>query len=398
MAFDIRIENIKEIADDINSLSSQMGEMAGQMNILYFAMSRWNDYCSEAFLKEIATEKKKIAQFQQEMKRMAVALNSVKNAYLKSENQILLVSNINPNRGENPLNHVTEKEMDEAIVAYEKEHEKEVEELNDFLNGEGADILTEEDKRNIKYLIYTAPEPYRSIFMESITKFKIADANGKSAFYKAWKHTVTYSYPDSFASDPRGAYTVFFHECGHAIDDLSDVAKWLGSDSEKYKVYSEAMGKDVTMRQAIEYDVYYNDNNEHSITSIANRIIASGGSGSKGDVHNVIDALKQGSGSDLSNADLLLYNAVKSEFTSGVSGATYEAVSDVYGGMSGNELRSGYGHDTSYWEDDKKAAKELWAEYFSYNMAGDDTSLNLVYEYFPEATKIMNEYTKALGA
>ena len=223
------------------------------------------------------------------------------------------------------------------------------------------------------------------------------DNSDKGAFYTSWKHTITYSYPESFFDDPRGPYTIFFHESGHAIDDLSDAVKWLGSDTEKYKYHSDTLDKDMTMHEVIEYDVYYNENNTHSITSIANDIIDCGIGGSNGNIDNVINAFQTGDSSLLSNEDFKLYTAVKEEFTSNVSGATYEAVSDVYGGVTNNELRSGYGHDTDYRNDSTKVAKELWAEFFSYNMAGNQTNLALLYEYFPEASKALDAYTNTLG-
>ena len=152
----------------------------------------------------------------------------------------------------------------------------------------------------------------------------------------------------------------------------------------------------MTMREAIDYDVYYKEANAHSITSIANDIIDCGIGGSNGNNDNVINAFKTGNSSSLSNEDFKLYTAVKEEFTSNVSGATYESVSDVYGGVTNNELRSGYGHNTGYWDDSTKAAKELWAEFFYYNMAGDETNLGLLYEYLPEASKALDTYANTL--
>ena len=65
--------------------------------------------------------------------------------------------------------------------------------------------------------------------------------------------------------------------------------------------------------------------------------------------------------------------------------------------MSNNELRNGYGHDNSYWKDPSKAGKELWAEYFSYHMAGDQQNLAYVQEYFPEASKVLDSYADQLA-
>ena len=289
--------------------------------------------------------------------------------------------------------------MDKVIADYEKDHPEQAKLFNEFLSGGKNNQLTDDDIRNIKYLAYSAKEPFRSIYLNSLSKFKIGngDLNG-GAYYKPFFHTLNYSYPDDFANDPRGPYTTIFHECGHAIDDLSEKSKWWGSDTENYSSYSNSLGKNITLREAIEYDVYYNPNNPHSITSIANQIISNGKTGSNGNINNVISAFQSGKTAGLSNADLSLYNAVRNQHQrTTAANESYEAVSDVYGGLSCNALRNGYGHDTAYWDDKNKAGQELWAEFFSYNMAGDEDSLQNLLEFFPEASQVLSAYANDLA-
>lgn len=293
------------------------------------------------------------------------------------------------------------KEKNSVIRDFEKDHLKEAKRLNAFLNSGKNNKLTDEDKRNIKYLIYTAKEPYRSIYLKNIDKIKFGNGDlGGGAYYRNGDRTINLSYPDCFKKDPRGAYTTWFHEYGHGIDDQADFSSRGGYDTETYKAYSEKMGREVSLREAIEYDIYYNKDNQHSISSMAESIRQSGRIGSKGNVDNVINALKNGSPDGLNKDDRAMYNAVKNElFRSTGNDATYEAVTDVYGGMSGNVLREkhSYGHDTEYWNDTSMPAKELWAEYYSYNMAGDQRNLDYVREYFPEAVKVMDRYALNMG-
>ncbi len=304
-------------------------------------------------------------------------------------------------KGEELLS-VPKEEMDKYIQQFEKDNPKLARELNKFLDSGKNNKLDADDIRNIKYLAYNAEEPFRTIFLKSVSKYSIGDGdlNG-GAYYRPWAHTVNFTYSDSFKSDPRGGYTTFFHECGHAVDDLGDVSKWLGSDTEKFKAYNEKMGKKVTLHEAIEYDVYYNEKNPHSMTSIANEIKNKGvpGTGSRGDVNKVIDAFKSGNTSKLSNEDLILYRSVKNQHNATTGrNEQYEAITDIYGGMSHNELRNnGYGHDEKYWNNKANAACELWAEFFSYNMAGNTESMENLLEYFPEASKVMEQYAYALG-
>lgn len=304
-------------------------------------------------------------------------------------------------RGEELLN-VPKGEMDKYIQQFEKDNPKLARELNELLSSGKNNKLDGDDIRNIKYLAYNAEEPFRTIFLKSVSKYSIGDGNlNGGAYYRPWAHTVNYTYSGSFENDPRGGYTTFFHECGHAIDDLSNASKWLGADTENFKIYSTEMGKKVTLREAIEYDVYYNEKNPHSMTSIANEIKERkiSGTGSHGDVNKVIDAFKSGNTSKLSNEDLLLYRSVKNQHirTTGRD-EKYEAVTDVYGGMSHNELRNnGYGHDEKYWDRKTNAASELWAEYFSYAMSGNTESMENLMEYFPETAKAMEQYAFSLG-
>ena len=118
----------------------------------------------------------------------------------------------------------------------------------------------------------------------------------------------------------------------------------------------------------------------------------------------MIEAFKQGSSDGLSKADRELYNAVRNAHQNECGGGeSVEAVTDVYGGASKNGLqntrngRMGYTHKDSYWNDPFNTSRELWAEYFSYNMAGNTDALNNVREYFPEAVQIMDQYAEQLG-
>ena len=155
----------------------------------------------------------------------------------------------------------------------------------------------------------------------------------------------------------------------------------------------------MTVREAIEYDVYYNRENKYSITSIAHKIIDNGTSGSRGNVDRVIEAFKAGNSSGLNKNDLEMYNAVKNEyFRANRGGAEFEAVSDIYGAVSNNVLVNGFGHPQDYWKgDETNAGKELWAEYFSYHMAGDEESLYNLLRFFPEASKVLDQYAQSLG-
>ena len=343
--FTVKPKNVMSVAGAENSIASELGrlerDIRGISNSMGFRMAV--EYNLRSRLNCAA---ERVGSYQNCMSSMSSALRDILNTYNSTEIRLLENDNIDNILKDKPNikkdNELSEQEKNKVIEDFEKKYTEEARKLNEFLNSKNALELTEEDIVNIKYLVYTAEEPYRHIYLNSLSKYKIQSMNvGGGAYYRPWLHTVNYTYPDSFEEDPRGPYTTFFHECGHAIDDLSEESKWLGSDTENFKVQSDALGKKITLREAIEYDVYYNENNPHSMTSIANRVMNS--EGLDGNIDNVIYALKSGNSESLNKSDNNLYNAIINQYRrENIGGEQFEAVSDVYGGMSNNKLRNGF--------------------------------------------------------
>lgn len=304
-------------------------------------------------------------------------------------------------KGRQDLLNTSDSDKDSVISEFEKKHPTVRDEFDRFLLSGDNNLLTDDDKRNIKYLVYTADEPYRSVFLSCIKEYEIDDGNlDKSAFYSSgiFSKDLTYDYPDSFGSDPRGPFTTFFHECGHCIDDLADISSYFGYDTASYEFYSEDMGKNVTLYDTIIYDVYFNENNPHSITSIGNTFITKGDKDAEQTLYTVVLAFAYGANpDDLLYKERVLYKKIlEYHNNSCTSGVIHEAVTDVYGGASHNALRNGgYGHENTYWENKNKLGKELWAEYFSYNMARSDEALENLKEFFPESAKLMDDYSNS---
>lgn len=410
--------NVKIDLDKVNQNVRELKDVAGELKVIESDLTgveqRLGVFPQDSMARirrSVAAKRRQIDYSRRKVDSLGDSLTSIAAAYREAEEDLCgpggniwdrIHDWIKDAVGEQdaPPREPTRQEKIDAIIGFEKKHVVDAARFNTFLESGDSDSLTEDDIINIKYIVYSAKEPYRSIYLDQISKYKINTTDsGGGAYYQPWKHKVTYDYPDCFGEDPRGPYTTFFHECGHAVDDLADRSKWVGSDTEKFKSYSDAMGKKVTLREAIEYDVYYNTDNDHSITSIADRVIAEGKLGSNGSTEQVIKAFQSGSPDGLGKDDRLLYMRVKNEYRRVTEGGElYEAVSDVYGGMSGNQLRTGYGHDTEYWDDKNMPGAELWAEYFSYQMTGNEACLDKVREYFPEAVKVMDQYTNSLAA
>lgn len=284
-----------------------------------------------------------------------------------------------------------------TVREYEKEHPETAKEFDKFLNSNIR--ITSKDKLYLKYYAYTAPEPYRTIFLNNLKNVRFADENideNESAYYSDQKIYV-FDGADETRGDNQDAYSVVFHEFGHAIDDINS-ADNVGFETTEFVPDN---GKGVfNLNSAIEHDVFYNRDNPHSLTSIANR------QNINGDIRNVINVMRNGGeGADnLTENDRALRLAIRQEFNNSVNGnpsqvrrENYASVTDIYGGVTRNELRvDGFGHPDDYWAKGKKPGAELWAEYFADNMTKDESALSITKEYLPESCSVMDDFAKSL--
>lgn len=409
MYFEINTAQAKQKAADLDRLSGSIDTNVRLISALYVSLRLIGAPSIQYVVRRVQQQNAAIAQESRRLRAMGTSLGSISDHYYNADSEVARKRSITGS----VLNDVfyrrnggaSRGEMDELISRFEKEHPEYAEKIDKLLASDKKNMLTEEDIRKIKYLAYTAEEPYRSVYLGMLERYTIGNCDlPEGAYYKPWAHTINFTYKDCFQNDPRGGYTTFFHESGHGIDDLAELAKKNGFDTDAFKGRSKGMDRDVTISEAIEYDVYYNKNNPHSVTSLANDIIGKGRSGSRGNIDNVINAFKKGSSKGLSKDDLALFNAVRNAHQNETGrSAAMEAVTDVYGGASRNALqntksgRMGYTHDDDYWHDQKNTSRELWAEFFSYNMAGDKEALKNLKEYFPEAADILEQYANELA-
>lgn len=299
------------------------------------------------------------------------------------------------------------REMKEKYIEqYERSHPEAKALLDDFLNSRSAKGLSDEDKRNIKYLLYTAPEPYKTLYLKNLGNFEFKTTNlDDTAFYDQHNGKISLDPPYNGYLSDKPLYTTLFHECGHAIDDLADESLEKGFDTERYTYYSESAGRNMTLRQAIEYDVFHNRDNPHSMINITNNIIHTDPAASDGAPQRVIKALQTGDKSNLTEDDRVLYERTIEEFQSQFTpNGNHESVTDIYGGVSKNQLikddhntNIGYYHKDSYWNEGGHPERELWADYASNHIAYNPSTIQITQEYFPEASKVMDSYAADLA-
>lgn len=322
------------------------------------------------------------------------------------------------------------KSMEKYIQAFETANPEYADAMDKFL-AQDSDIvfsLDDDMKKRIKYWAYTAPEPYRTALMNSIKRgdFKLGFFTvdlfpiGLVSHDNVFKNSVNYTTKVLINKDMK----TVFHEMGHACDDAGGL--WWGSTDQffKYKTYNAAMGKEVSFYDAMEYDVYFNPNNPHSVVSIYKKLHDEG---VKGDFVNVCFAFRYNTYAFLSDEDKELYRKIAQRFMSDHDNYVnaynrhddgddnpseiYGGITDTYGGMTHNGIISNYdsttgkstgkaawGHDNYYWNfPGAIAPTEFYAEYFSANVNGDEQKLAIMRKNYPEACKIADSYTKYLA-
>lgn len=278
---------------------------------------------------------------------------------------------------------VTDEDKDEFIRIYEIYNVETKKKLDNLLSK-----LTEEQIREVKYIIYTAEEPYRSIYLKELESYTIGNVSGSdTGFFRSSDNTINV---DMIAepTNPRGPYTTFFHESGHALD---------------YNFYNDGNFYSLTYRNSEGQslmDVIYEDVRNDIRKTIARY------TKDKNTQENLLNYI-MGAGSidvnTLSEKEKQLLQYIQAYYKKDMHGAQNESCSDVYGGVTNNIISGEYGHwSDSYWYDRKgnptgSQAKELWAEYYSYCMTGNEEALDNLREHFPNAAKFLDEMAESMA-
>ena len=277
---------------------------------------------------------------------------------------------------------VTEEDKNRFIKLYETYHAEETKALDNFLSK-----LSEEEIREVKYYIYTAPEPYRSIYLENYEKYTIGNVAGKdTGYFSPYFNTVNVDMPAE-PGNPRGPFVTFFHESGHAID------YHFQNDGTYYSMtYRNKDGK--SLQDMIKLDV---TNNVKDVIAqkTTDKVIQD----------HLLDYIMGADPSklkDLTAQEKTVLSSIQSQYKSDIDGAVNEAPSDIYGGITNNIISGGYGHwKSTYWYQDGSPtyaqSRELWAEYYSYCATGDTDNLEALTKYFPNAREFLDEMAASMN-
>jgi len=252
----------------------------------------------------------------------------------------------------------------------------------------GLEILLDQipaaDAAEIRKLIDQAPKAYREQFLRHCTGFSICETQGRQ-YYDAESKTVYVNFAKA-ATDERGAYETFFHECAHAIDDLNS-----GRFHESLSMSGNFRGN--TLKNALTED--YEDLLQRLTGEISTD---SQNTKPCGDISEFSQF--PGPENEPGENGIRLYDEeLQEKLRPFLCGPAQACISDILGGLSGNRLRArevsenrisyGYGHETQYWEVKGNLEREFFAEYFSYRMTGNKEAVSEISDpergIFPKA-------------
>lgn len=270
---------------------------------------------------------------------------------------------------------------DEVIRQYELEHSETAEKIDKLL-----EHLDETDIREIKYLAYTAPEPFRTIYLNTLDRYSTGDLSGHIDGMYLLDH-INVNMAEE-AGNPRGPYTTFFHESGHAIDNKFRFFRINESWSHRNEAGQSLMDvirEDVRADVTATVEMYTTDPDmqKHLVEYIMGH--------------------DKGAFSSLTPDEQdLMTNSIRPYYSRILAGEVNEAASDVYGGITNNIIIGSYGHTQGpYWyilgQPTYFQPMELWAEYFSYGMTNNQAAMQSLRERFPEAIQFLDEIAASMA-
>ena len=271
---------------------------------------------------------------------------------------------------------IPEPEVPKKVVVPEPEPEPEIIEVDP----EVADIITKETKmkftpeiasnmkkeheEKLTELLTDAPVEVKKLWKKHEDELKVHEAYSKDGAYYQRGEGVTYNAEvDSKHKNQKwsngkkiygkGNYETFFHEFGHAFDDI------YGTDHEK--------------KPWVRYDKSRELKLNASLRKEGRKIIKRFG----------------GEGTDYASIRNKLGQYAVDKYPYG-----YNGVSDIIDGITKGEVSLGWGHDKSYWKRDANLlGSEAFAHMFSaYSLQGE--AHELMQEMFPDTYETVINFIK----
>lgn len=282
------------------------------------------------------------------------------------------------------------------VLKYEDAHEDDAEKVSEFL-----EPLEEQDVMEIKYLMYTAEEPYRTISMKYLDRFDIRKTDS-SGIFKSSKDSIDFDI-ESDRDNDRGDYYTFFHEVFHAADYYHGIDN--GYDDFYSDFYTGDTGQ--VLNDFMESDVE-NHMRQELTKELEDKDISH--SEEQSMIKNVTDNLmiQDDNFDKLSPEEQELNKTMQDHYAKILDGPNHNTASDVYGGVTNFVISGNYGHQnkdgtpSEYWFEDAVGGadgvrnrypnREGIAEYFGRIMTNKaEVGVESIDEFLPSSKGFMDE-------
>ncbi|MHC5217823.1 hypothetical protein ACYSNR_14270 [Enterococcus sp. LJL128] len=278
------------------------------------------------------------------------------------------------------------------VLLYDMEHPEHAQKTDKFLSP--VDFLAQVE---IKHMMYTAEEPYRTLCLRYLDRFNIENTKYKSqaGFFDGLEGSLSFDLAgDRSGAKGRGKYFILFHELGHAVD------YYLGLDNGYegfYSYYYEKNGlnlngynqSDVYKKLEESIDKFLNSENYSDSNKIKQHLL-----------DTLYDPIKKGD--ELTGLTKEVYNKLKNEYLyQHFSNIHSFGSTDVYSGITNFDISGQFpGHGSDYFFDENgtplySTGSECFGTYFSYNVINPNGSeMENMVTFLPDSTSYMDSIVK----
>ena len=260
---------------------------------------------------------------------------------------------------------LTKQEKQDIIDYYEALHAEDAKTMKKLLGQAEEEGYTDE-VTDIKVILYTAQDPYRSALLNNIRTLGVGDIHySDTACYKPDKKKIYFNIANFKNADEdsdgitneANNYYVFFHELAHAADDYycsTNVYFTTEYTNSNGQTVTDVLVAEVENKISDEIDAY-NKNAKTPLTAAEKQEI----------IHTIMNTTmydKNNPPTFSSTNCTNCYNRVVQNIQNDIATVQSNQASDIYGALTGNTFRVDRGHDVLrsngdyYWIEAKKDA------------------------------------------
>lgn len=217
--------------------------------------------------------------------------------------------------------------------------------------------LTEEEQKILAELLDNAPENMKKLWNKYSDKFNLYARDSEKNSYNPLTKRIKINDEFLLGSSVKKPFERLVHEIGHRIDNI------IGSDGKLLSTlkfasadyFSDKYESNLRNMLIKEYWIYYNG------------------------IKNKLNTEKENK----------IFEEMEREF-SVYSRYQKSIISDLFSGITKNEVNFGSSHESKYWEDESTLPAEAFA-HFTGALITNNEGVELIRRYFPKSLEIYNE-------